>query len=108
MPHDLPQILNESIPHTIASLLTHMLATAWAGFQIVHTANFKADFSRLATNGACKPINLLPHYWKERSNAEIPSLALNVAALLMSAFLTWRLTKVCPFSLDSMITLTRQ
>ena len=72
-----------------------MVATSWAGFQISHTATFKADFSRLATNGACKPLNLLPGYWKERSNAEIPLLALNVVALLMSAFLTWRLMKVC-------------
>ncbi|KIM85451.1 hypothetical protein PILCRDRAFT_817474, partial [Piloderma croceum F 1598] len=87
-------ILNESIPHIIASLLTHMLATAWAGFQIAHTADFKADFSRLVTNGACKPIDLLPHYWEQRRNAEIPSLALNVAALLTSAFLTWKLVKL--------------
>jgi hypothetical protein len=93
---NLPQILNESIPHIIASLLTHMLATAWAGFQIVHTAGFKTDFSRLVTNGVCKPIDLLPHYWEQRRNAEIPSLALNAAALLTSAFLTWKLVKVDP------------
>lgn len=88
------QILNESIPHIIASLLTHMLATAWAGFQISHTATFRANFSRLTTNGACKPINLLPTYWKDRGNAEIPSLVLNVVALVVSALLTWRLVKV--------------
>jgi len=87
-------ILNESIPHIIASLLTHVMATAWAGFQIVHTADFKADFSRLATNGACKPFNLLPKYWEQRREAEIPILALNAAALLVSAFLTWRLMKL--------------
>ena len=91
---NLAQILNESIPHIIASLLTHVMATAWAGFQIVHTADFKADFSRLATNGACKPINLLPKYWEQRREAEIPILALNALALLVSAFLTWRLMKV--------------
>lgn len=94
------QILNESIPHIIASLLTHVLATAWSGFQIKHTADFRTNFSRLATNGACKPINLLPKYWKDRGNAEIPLLALNIAALFVSAFLTWRLVKVglfCPY-----------
>jgi len=87
-------ILNESIPHIVASLLTHMIATAWAAFQIVHTASFKADFNRLSTNGACNKVNFLPRYWKERRDAEIPSLALNVAALLTSAFLTWRLMKL--------------
>jgi len=103
---NLPQILNESIPHIIASLLTHMLATAWAGFQIAHTADFKADFSRLVTNGACKPIDLLPHYWEQRRNAEIPSLTLNVAALLTSAFLTWKLVKVDPDLYIALTTLT--
>jgi len=87
-------IMNESIPHTVASLLTHMIATAWAGFQIVHTASFKADFNRLSTNGACNKVNFLPQYWNERRNAEITSLAFNVAALLTSAFLTWRLMKL--------------
>lgn len=87
-------ILNESIPHIIASLLTHMLATAWTGYQISHTESFKADFTRLTTNGACKPFILLPDYWRERRNAEMPLLALNIAALLISVFLTWRLVKL--------------
>jgi hypothetical protein len=87
-------LLNESIPHIIASLLTHMLATAWAGFQIVHTRGFHSDFARLTTNGACKPINLLPQYWIDRSRAELPLLVLNVVALFISAFLTWRLVKL--------------
>lgn len=86
-------LLNESIPHIIASLLTHMLATAWAGFQISHTENFRQQFVKLTTQGACKPVNLLPHYWTDRGHAEIPSLALNILALLISCFLTWRLVK---------------
>ena len=94
--NSLPQILYESIPHTVASLLTHTIATGWAAFQIAQTANFRADFSRLVTNGACKPTNLLPKYWTTRRNLEISTLALNIAALLISTFLTWRLIKVCP------------
>ncbi|CAL1696291.1 unnamed protein product [Somion occarium] len=86
-------ILNESIPHIFASLFTHILATAWGGFQIFHTARFRANFVRLTVNGACG-INLLPTYWKGRANAEIPSLVLNAAALLVSTFLTWRLVKL--------------
>ncbi|KAI0080021.1 hypothetical protein K474DRAFT_381765 [Panus rudis PR-1116 ss-1] len=85
-------LLNESIPHIFASLLTHVLATAWGGFQIVHTKQFRANFIRLS-NGACG-INLLPHYWADRAKAEIPSLVLNVVALFISAFLTWRLIKL--------------
>lgn len=86
-------LLNESIPHIIASLVTHMSATAWAGFQIWSTSAFHDDFRRIATNGACQ-INLLPTYWKDRANAEIPSLVLNTVALLVSAFLSWRLIKL--------------
>ncbi|KAI0724235.1 hypothetical protein C8T65DRAFT_625846 [Cerioporus squamosus] len=85
-------LLNESIPHIVASLLTHILATAWGGFQIFNTEVFHRKFTALTTQGACG-INLLPNYWKDRSNAEIPSLALNCFALLVSAFLSWRLMK---------------
>ncbi|KAI0670209.1 hypothetical protein C8Q78DRAFT_1039658 [Trametes maxima] len=85
-------LLNESIPHVIASMLTHILATAWGGFQIYNTEVFHKRFTNLTTEGSCG-INLLPNYWKERSNAEIPSLALNVFALLVSSFLSWRLMK---------------
>ncbi|KIJ68694.1 hypothetical protein HYDPIDRAFT_24949 [Hydnomerulius pinastri MD-312] len=87
-------LLNESVPHTIASLLTHMVATGWAGFQVFNTAQFRSDFARLTTNGACHPINLLPSYWQSRAAAEIPSLVLNAVALLVSAFLSWRLAKL--------------
>lgn len=87
-------ILNESVPHTIATLLTHLLATGWAGYQIFNTAQFRGDFTRLSTNGACNPINLLPSYWQSRVGAEIASLVLNVVALLVSAFLSWKLAKL--------------
>lgn len=87
-------LLNESIPHILASLVTHLMATAWAGFQITHTANFRSDFNRVITHGACKNVALLPHYWNARGKAEIPSLALNVIALFVSSFLTWKLIKV--------------
>ncbi|KAJ7124738.1 hypothetical protein C8R43DRAFT_1030586 [Mycena crocata] len=88
-------LLNESIPHIIASLLTHMLATAWSGFQISHTANFRKNFEQYITKGACSGApSLLPHYWEERAQAEIPTLALNAAALLISCVLTWKLVKL--------------
>jgi len=86
-------LLNESIPHVLASLLTHMSATAWGGFQISSTSSFHDNFQRLTTQGACG-INLLPNYWTARGKAEIPSLALNVASLLVSSFLSWRLIKL--------------
>lgn len=88
-------LLNESMPHIFASLLTHMMATAWAGFQIYHTANFREEFNNIIVNGACVGTNLLPTYWEERSKAELPSLVLNIVAMFLSCFLTWNLIKVC-------------
>jgi hypothetical protein len=85
-------VLNESIPHVIASLFTHMAATGWGAFQIVHTNEFRTSFARLTTNGACG-INLLPSYWGLRRSAEIASLTLNVLALLIGVVLSWRLVK---------------
>jgi len=86
-------LLNESIPHIIVSLLMHILATAWAGFQIADTAQFKSQFSDMTTESACNGVNLLPNYWQDRADAEIPSLALNAVALLASTWLSWRLMK---------------
>jgi hypothetical protein len=86
-------LLNESIPHITAAVLTHLSATAWSGFQIYATKAFHRDFKMLTTDGACH-VNLLPSYWSSRSHAEIPSLAFNVAGLLLSCFLSFRLIKL--------------
>ncbi|KAG9089215.1 hypothetical protein FS749_001530 [Ceratobasidium sp. UAMH 11750] len=86
-------LLNESVPHIIAAFLTHVLVTAWSIYQIVHTANFRSQFNRLTTRGACGGVNLLPLYWQARANAEIPVLVFNVIALIGSAYMSWRLLK---------------
>jgi hypothetical protein len=77
----------------MATVVTHLSATTWGGFQIYNTDAFHEDFKRLATDGACQ-VNLLPTYWASRARAEIPSLAFNVAALLVSCFLSFKLVKV--------------
>ncbi|EJD04260.1 uncharacterized protein FOMMEDRAFT_133567 [Fomitiporia mediterranea MF3/22] len=86
-------ILNESIPHIIASLVTHVLATIWGGLQINHTEEFRRQFNELTTQGACDGVNLLRNYWKARGDPEIASLVLNGVALILSAILSWRLFK---------------
>ncbi|KAG8954158.1 hypothetical protein FRC04_000378 [Tulasnella sp. 424] len=87
-------LLNESIPHIIAALLTHVLATMWSGFQLANTRSFRSSFLTLTVNGACKGVNLLPTYWMSRGGAEISILALNCVALLVSALLSWKIIKV--------------
>jgi len=87
-------ILNESIPHILASLVTHMMATSWAAFQITHTANFRSNFNHVITHGACDGTSLLPTYWQDRGTAEFASMAFNILAMLISSFLTWKLIKL--------------
>ncbi|KAJ3890652.1 hypothetical protein GG344DRAFT_66081 [Lentinula edodes] len=95
-------LLNESIPHIIASLLTHALATGWASYQIVNTRGFERDFARVITHGACSGVpQLLGGYWTTRQDAEYASLALNVLEAIQGEFCfverKWVLTKAIDF-----------
>lgn len=85
-------ILNESIPHVIASLLTHLLATAWSAYQVEMTAEFHTEFAHLIVDGPCQA-NLLPDFWNTRRDAEIAVVALNAAVLLAMSFLSYKLIK---------------
>lgn len=87
-------LLNESIPHIVAALFTHVLASVWGAYQLYSTQNFKDQFLQLSSaDGPCADITFLQTYWAPRQDAEIASLALNAAALLISAFLSWKLVK---------------
>lgn len=100
-------LLNESIPHIIASLVTHLLATGWAAFQIFNTKGFEDDFAKVITHGACNGVpNLLGDFWKIRQDAEYASLALNVVALFVSGILSWKLFKVSVSSTFANVELT--
>lgn len=85
-------LLNESVPHTIAAVLTHVLATAWSGYQLHMTAAFRAEVTELIVNGPCKA-NLLPEYWDPRQDAEISVVALNAAVLVCNLVLSYMLVK---------------
>jgi len=88
-------LLNESIPHIFASLLTHMMSTAWAVYQITNTAKFHSNFRQVILQNTCNGFRILsPTYWTVRANAEMAGLILNAVALLISCYLTWRLTKL--------------
>lgn len=88
-------LLNESIPHTLAALLTHLLATAWSVYQIFNTKNFQNEFIRSTIDsGRCGGVNLLPGYWSQRHGAEIAVLVVNCVSLVAGAVLSWRLVKM--------------
>ncbi|KAG8774956.1 hypothetical protein FRC15_000894 [Serendipita sp. 397] len=88
-------ILNESIPHIAASLITHILATAWSVYQIFNTASFRNEFTRSTIqSGLCGGINLLPDYWTKRRSAELAVLIVNCVSLIAFIILSWRLVKL--------------
>jgi hypothetical protein len=73
--------------------VTHIMMTAWAAVQMVTTQNFRTEFLRITKDGACHGVNLLPTFWEQRHNLELAELVLNVVALFISVFLSWRLVK---------------
>jgi hypothetical protein len=88
-------LLNESVPHVLASLLTHVASTGWSAYKLASTASFHADFISFINDGACSSSsNILQDYWSVRTRAEIPTLILNVIFLAISGFMTWKLLKV--------------
>lgn len=86
-------LLNESIPHILAALFTQLVATIWTIAQVIQTEDFRQDFFRLTVNGACLGNNLLGSYWQERKKAEVASAVLNTLSFLVTAFLTYKLTR---------------
>lgn len=64
-------LMNESIPHVFAVLITHVLATTWSGFQIYNTHEFRKDFQQNTSNPDSCNMNLLPSYWSQRNAAEV-------------------------------------
>lgn len=64
-------LLNESVPHIVAALLTHVLATTWSAFQLADTRRFQESFLTLTVDGACKGVSLLPNYWRHRGVVEV-------------------------------------
>jgi hypothetical protein len=82
-----------SVVYRVASFITHAVLTGWSGFQIVHTRNFQNKYNNIVVDALCGGVSLIPEYWRDRGRMEIPSLVFNVLALIVSGFLSWRLTK---------------
>jgi hypothetical protein len=90
-------LLNESIPHICASMVTHLMATSWAAFRIYDTTVFRSDFNKVIVSGTCDGVQLLPDYWDTRFRLELAALIINVVAMLISGYLTWKIFEVIHF-----------
>jgi hypothetical protein len=87
-------LLNESIPHIFAAVVTQFLVAVWTINEVFETQSFRSNFVRLTVNGACGGHNLLGSYWSQRKNAEIASAALNAADVIFVGFLSYKLVKI--------------
>ena len=90
-------LLNESIPHICASMVTHLMATSWAAFRIHDTAVFNSQFNEVIVSGACQGVEIIPNYWDGRFRLELAALIVDVVAMLISGYLTWKIFEVIHF-----------
>lgn len=87
-------VLNESIPHLIAAMVSEALCTLGSGFRIMKTSYFQDTFKRIVVDGSCHGVDLLGvPYFQMRRTVEISIFALNALALVAFIGLAWRLIK---------------
>ena len=87
-------ILNESIPHLIAGLVTQALSTGWSAFQMARSTSFRARYETIIVRGACSGVDVLPDYFSHRTKDEIPIVVFNGVFLIAMAVLSWRMCRV--------------
>lgn len=87
-------VLNESIPHLVSALVTHVLSTIWSIFQISRTHQYGGLYKSLVVNDACGGINVLSGFWMKRLSLFIPIFALNAAASIITLFVSYKLFHV--------------
>jgi len=85
----------ESIPHILALIIARTLATAWSAFALWRTMNLTDRMQHLIEDpGSPCHLDLLGPYFTKRFAFRIADLVLHVDALLLSAYLSWRLVKM--------------
>ncbi|KAG9217751.1 hypothetical protein CCMSSC00406_0003560 [Pleurotus cornucopiae] len=78
-------VVNESIPHLVASLAACILGTAWAGARIQTAKSWHWMYRRYIMLGSCDGTDLLGDWFKLRARPAIPIVFIN--ALSTFAFL---------------------
>ncbi|PPQ64911.1 hypothetical protein CVT24_008251 [Panaeolus cyanescens] len=87
-------ILNDSVPHILAVLMTRTLATAWAMYAIWRGPFFKGNFHEiLADPGTPCSLDLFDTFWERRQGFEIADLVLSGTSLIFFVGISMRLLK---------------
>ncbi|KIM77424.1 hypothetical protein PILCRDRAFT_12062 [Piloderma croceum F 1598] len=75
-------ILNESIPHLFAVLVSHVLDTVWAGLRVSSTSQTRKLYETLVVNDACNGVDINTALWDARMSNAIAIVAVNYAVFL--------------------------
>jgi len=88
-------LLNDSVPHTLAALMTHALEAGWAVYATWRGPTYQANFQKLtAQPGSPCSLDLFSAYWKQRHVFEISDAILSGTGLIVFSYLSWKLLKV--------------
>ncbi|TFK69795.1 hypothetical protein BDN72DRAFT_896988 [Pluteus cervinus] len=88
-------IANDSVPHILTVMATRLLLSGWSIYAVWRTGLYNGRFQELVNspNSPCG-VNFFPTYFQIRKGIEIPDLLLNLTALFLSCYLSWRLLRV--------------
>ncbi|KAF9563225.1 hypothetical protein CPC08DRAFT_760988 [Agrocybe pediades] len=87
-------LLNESIPHLGAALLGHMLGTAWAAYRVYFIRQLRDRYRGQIVPDACGGTDFMGGWWEDITKDVIPLAAINGAAVLAFAYLSFMLFRV--------------
>ncbi|KAJ3514815.1 hypothetical protein NLJ89_g2147 [Agrocybe chaxingu] len=88
-------ILNDSVPHTLAVLMTRFISTAWALYAIWRGPTFRSNWQQLiADPGTICSLDVFNEYWSRRRGFEIADGVLSATAFLIFIYLSWTLLRV--------------
>ncbi|THH15700.1 hypothetical protein EW146_g4813 [Bondarzewia mesenterica] len=84
-------VLTDSIPHLAAALASHVLATAWAGFNVHSYNKIRNEYMEFIVTGACNNIDVLGKWWDGRLHHTIPTIISNALVLAAMLVLSWKI-----------------
>ncbi|KAF4586215.1 hypothetical protein EYR38_010489 [Pleurotus pulmonarius] len=81
-------VVNESIPHLVASLAACILGTAWAGARIQTAKSWHWMYRRYIMFGSCDGTDLLGDWFKLRARPAIPIVFINALTTFAFVYLS--------------------
>ncbi|KAF8175155.1 hypothetical protein BJ912DRAFT_931183 [Pholiota molesta] len=88
-------ILNDSVPHVLAVLMTRAISTAWASYAIWRGPAFNANFAEIikGPQSACA-LDFFQEFFAKRQQFEIADLFLSSTGLIFFSYLSWTLLQI--------------